>query len=795
MSSRDKWLRRVPYYLPALVLMLTSIAAEAQQTDTNILMVLEVSINSTRQNELLTVQRTTAGDTWAKASELRRLRLKLDPEIDADTLIHLNALPGISVHYDEPNQALALQVPDDLLVPYSIQLGGQAELTDPDNIQALPAAILNYGIYHTHQSGESFLSGNTELLLNGRDTGVLSTTAIYNEAHSIQGYDKTVRLDTNWRYTDPRSVQSYTLGDFVSNALSWNSSVRLAGFQWASAFEQRPDIITTALPQFSGSAALPSTLDLYVNQQRIYSGELPSGPYDLQSLPFVSGNEVTLVMTDATGRQMTTTQAYYYSASLLRQGLTQFSLDLGVPRFNYGFNSNDYDSTLFASGSVRHGVTNSTTIEGHVEGSGDGLANVAAGLAVGLGGHGVIQGGLSSSRYKGYTGTHAKLGLEGQIAGLRLYASTERSFDSYINLARVSNLRLAQRDDSLEDERDTWITNTAQASVVDRIGMGFSPFERTSINLSYNSIQYPGNQIRTASLSFARGLTTRISLFASGYADLDNRDHYGAYLTLSFSLDGNLQASTSVNRNSGRTSYVQQLSGTTGPRQGDFGWGVANTFTEGGNDLRNAYVSYRTPQTLLHARIDQYGSSTRTELQAEGSLLAAGGGVFAANRIGDAYAIVTNAGPDVEVMQGGVKMGRTSGSGRALLPNLQPYYEHRLFIDPATLPDGWEPEFTERAAAAGYRQGVIVDFGTKVVHGAELILHDKDGKPIAPGYVAQLEEGEASVVGYDGRVYIRGLDERNRVTVDLGPAGSCSVDFTYELRGPAQPQIGPLTCW
>lgn len=776
------------------MLMLVSANATAQEVvpASTAPMVLDISINGTHSGELLFVERSVNGGISAKASDLRRLRIRLAPELAPDAMVRLDTLPGVVVNYDEPNQALALHVPDNLLEPYAVSLGGQERLTDLDKIQIAPAAILNYDLYHTYQHNKSYLSGNAEMLLTGR-AGIFSTTALYNEAQ-ISGYEKTVRLDSSWRYINPQTVRSYTLGDFASNALSWSNSVRLAGFQWASAFEQRSDIVTTALPQFSGSAGLPSTLDLYVNQQRIFSGQIPSGPFDLRSLPYVSGNEVTFVTTDATGRQITTTQAYYYTASLLRQGLTQFSVDVGVPRFNYGLKSSDYDHTLFASAVARYGLSNTTTLEGHSEASGDGLVNLGLGAAQGLGGRGVITSALSVSRYKNYTGTRTKLGAEGQLSGLRLYASTERNFGDYFNLARVSAVRFAHRDDLANSSYGTWLINTAQANTVDRAGISFSPFARTSVNLSYNHIKYPNEDVRTANLSISRSLSQRISLFANAYSDLSHSGQHGFYLTLNIALDGNINASTSINRDSGRTSYNQRVSGITGQRQGEVGWGLSNTIYEGGNDLRNAYVSYRAAQALLRARVDQYGSSTRTELQAEGSVVMGGGGVFAANKIGDAYAIVTNAGPNVEVLQGGVKMGRTDQNGRALLPNLRPYYEQHVFIDPATLPDGWEPEVTERIATAGYRQGAVVDFGTKVVHGAVLILYGKDGKPLPAGYSAHLEGGESSIVGYDGQLYVRGLLKHNRVTVDLGPGGHCATDFAYDPRGSVQPQIGPLVC-
>ncbi len=168
--------------------------------------------------------------------------------------------------------------------------------------------------------------------------------------------------------------------------------------------------------------------------------------------------------------------------------------------------------------------------------------------------------------------------------------------------------------------------------------------------------------------------------------------------------------------------------------------------------------------------------------------------MFAANRIGNGFVVVKNAGPDTEVIQGGVRMGKADGAGRMLLPEVQPYYRQQIFIDPATLPDGWEPVSTERVAVTGFRQGAVVDFGAKLVHGAVLVLNDKDGVPIPPGYVVQIDGGDSAVVGYDGEAYVRGLHPGNRLSIDLGPAGVCTASFAYDRQGLTQPRIGPVLC-
>jgi outer membrane usher protein len=756
-------------------------------------MVLEVVLNNTDTHELLDVERAQDGSFSATAKDLRRLRLKIDPALAPDAKVHLRDLRGVVVRYDEANQTLTLQAPDTMMESYDVQLGGEPQKTNLSAMRPITSAILNYGLYDTYQANRNYVSGNFEGLVSS-SAGIFSTTAIYNQ-DATSGYSKTVRLDSSWRYIDPERVRSYTFGDFVSNALSWTNSVRLAGFQFASAFEQRPDIVTAALPQFSGSAALPSTLDLYVNQQEVFAGQVPSGPYQLKSLPYVSGGDVTLVATDATGRQITTTQAYYYNASQLQQGVFEYSLDVGVPRLNYALQSSDYDDTLFASGSMRYGLTSQTSVEGHAESSADGLANLGGGVVQGLGGYGTVSASLASSHYKDWTGTQASLNVEGQIDDVRLYAGTQRTFGDYFDLARVSSYRY-ERTHPLFDAGD--VTNpveTAEATAIDRAGISFTPwFDPTSVNLSYNRINYSGGTLRTVNMSLSRSLTRRVSVFANAYTDLDNHADRGVYLSLSVNLDHNITTQSTITSTDGHMGYTEQVNGLAGQRQGDVGWGVATTYNADGPNQGDAYLSWRTNYAQLRGDVYQYGSSTRSDLSMEGSLVAAGGGIFAAPQIGNAYAIVTNAGPGAEVMQGGVLIGQANSSGRLFLPDVTPYYEQHVYLDPSTLADGWQPAVTERVAVAGYRQGTMIDFGAKRIHDAVLTLLGKDGKPVAPGYVVQLEGGDSAPVGYDGQVYFQELKAHNRISIDLGAAGTCAATFDYDVNGKPQQQIGPLTC-
>lgn len=754
-------------------------------------LLLAVVLNNAPTDAMLTVRKLPDKRLLARASELRALRVQIDPRVVKDDLVALSAISNFGFVYDEPSQTIALTIGDQSLDPYQIELGTGRRTFGATKLHSTPGVIVNYSIYATQTRERTAAAGTAGIV--GMIAGSAVTTDFNFNSDSHWDGRGIVRLDSGWRLVDAEAVRSYTIGDFASNALPWSNSLRLGGFQIASAFAQRPDIVTTPLPRFAGSAALPSTLDLYVDQQRIFSGEIPSGPFDIQSLPQVSGGKVRLVTTDLNGRQIEIVRDYYYISSQLRPGLLEYSVDMGFPRLDFGFASFNYDSNFSASGSVRYGLTQATTVEGHVEGTVNGLVNGGVGIVQGLGGHGALTVSVSGSHYKSHDGARVAVKAEGRIGPLTFFAGTERSLGDYFDLARVAIARDRQRH-GIAGSNDPALA-PARATTINRAGLSFGPIlGGASVSFNYNEFQDRNHGQRLANMSLSRPISDRVTAYVSAYSDLDRGRSYGAFAMVNVRIGKSTMLTASTERDHGHTAWDMQLEGLTGQRQGDVGWGLSNRAVLDGQDSRRAYVSYRAPEAVVRARVAQAGSDWLASLELEGSIVAAGGGLFLANRIGDGFIIVKNAGPGTEVLQGGVRMGKANQTGRILLPDVLPNYPQQIFIDPATMADGWEPDATERVAMSGYRQGTIVDFGTRQSHSAVIVLHDRSGQPIQPGYVAVLESGESAVIGYDGEVYLHDLRPNNRLSIDRGPTGLCQTTFTYVDSGPPQTRIGPLTC-
>ena len=76
------------------------------------------------------------------------------------------------------------------------------------------------------------------------------------------------RADTYLRKDYPGTLETLTLGDTVSSDGDWSRAVRFAGFKWATNYKLQPGYVYTPNPIIKGSAAVPSVVDIYINNQK-----------------------------------------------------------------------------------------------------------------------------------------------------------------------------------------------------------------------------------------------------------------------------------------------------------------------------------------------------------------------------------------------------------------------------------------------------------------------------------------------------------------------------------------------
>src|SRR5436190_429095 len=200
----------------------------------------------------------------------------------------------------------------------------------------------------------------------------------------------------------------------------------------------RPDLITFPVPSVSGSAAVPSTVDVLVNGTTVRSGSVAPGPFEVPQVPVISGaGTVTTTVTDALGRQVTTELPFYASPTLLAPGLHTYSAEIGLVRRDWGTESNDYGD-LAAAITYRRGLSTHLTVESHAEHT-DGLSMGGLGGVMNIGDFALARLALAGSSWSGRTGGQIAAAIERTTPHYHLGTSIILASDDFGDIAALND--------------------------------------------------------------------------------------------------------------------------------------------------------------------------------------------------------------------------------------------------------------------------------------------------------------------------------------------------------------------
>jgi outer membrane usher protein len=733
------------------------------------------------------------GALLATPADLRDLGLKPPPSVARDdaTPIPLADLPGVAVKVQEQAQRIEITAESRSLIATKLGVTGVAEIGEPD--PSPWGAALNYDALVTRSAGQLTGGVLTDFRVFG-PYGVLSSSGLASLSPTV-GQGPFARLDTTWTYSDPDTTRRYRLGDVITGGLGWSRPIRVGGAQITTDFTLRPDLVTFPIPSLGGETKVPSSVDILVNGVRQISQSVPAGPFQVQRPPIITGaGEVSVAVTDALGRQTTTTVPFYASSRLLSVGLSSYSVELGSIRQNYGEASSDYSGTV-AMATLRHGLTDWLTVEGHGEGT-NGLGMVGVGATARLWTLGTMSVAAAGSFGQGRnqlvgpaaprrTGSMVSVAIERQSRVMSFSVAASFASTGFRDVAAVTGTPYPR--------------STLQASLgvpigrYGSIGAGLVS-QRGGIN-TISSVSSTSSNLLLATATYSVPILDRLEFYATAYRDLHNPQATGVYFGLSFTLGprDSIQAASSVD--SGRASYnLSYLRAATQP--GEFGVGVEDV--EGHNRQRGVEAQYISPWGQVTAAAQQNISGIATRAGAQGGVVFAGGSLFFANRIDDSFAVVSTGDvPDVGVLYENRPVGQTGSNGKLLVPFLRSYQRNTVALDPADLP----PDVTvetgslRKTVSPADRAGVFIGFGVKRTRAALVRLSDHGGQPIPLGSVAQLDgTSDPQPVGYDGETFLSGLGATNVVAVKLPSGATCKAKFDFKAKAGDLPVIGPVPC-
>lgn len=728
---------------------------------------LQVDVDLQQLNETVLVLEDEIGSFYFRDQDLQRWRLRLPK---ADTLIAylgehyypLSAISDVVPDYDPKTLTLMIKVkPEAFTDTTRVMRYGRI----PGAVKPDPGGFLNYDLFIAQSPGLMQRAGQLELGWFNR-SGVLTSTVL---AEAIGSGASLTRLDTSWTADDPQKLQTLTMGDAITSPGSWGRSARYGGIRFGSNFGTQPGLLTYTPQKAVGQAVLPSTVDVFINNALVSRQRVPPGPFAISNLPVVSGSgQILLVVRDLLGREQIISQPFYISQSLLRVGLESYSYELGRVRNNFALNSNDYGGVI-ASGTYRRGINEHLTGELHTEAM-QGQATAGVGADVLLPQIGTLNSYIAGSSRNKIQGAMVMLGLDRQAdpwsAGVRTQI------------------------------------NSATFTQIGTLAAQLSPIHQSHVNLSYQAHrggsfgavylwQHNRNQadMRIATFSYSVALGAIGSFTLSALRNLTGEVSTTIFALLSIPLE----AATSLSVSSQSTPTAGNLYTTTLQRNLSPGVGDGYRLQSRSDGVRKAGYLKQNNAGTYSADVAQSMGETATRLNATGGIAVLGGNAFISRRIEQSFAVVRIPDyPGVRVLADNQPVGRTDADGNALIPRLRAYDRNVISIDQRDLPLDAQIGTLKLEVVPYYRSGISVPFPIRRSRAATFTLRLENGSYVPVGAIIN-HNNQIYTVGYNGEVYVSGLNSANHLRVNWGNQ-HCEFDVAFSATDDPLPDLGIFVC-
>src|SRR5262249_54129058 len=273
----------------------------------------------------------------------------------------------------------------------------------------------------------------------------------------------------------------------------------------------------------------------------ISSFEIPPGPYQLTNIPVVTGaGEASVVLRDATGRPTALSVPFFASPRLLQPGLTDFSVEAGLPRLRYASESDTYFQDPVGSATLRAGIHDWLTAEGHAE-AGIRLANGGLGAVARIGSLGVASAAGAVSELDRKWGSQSYFAFDTQLGKISLHLSSQHTFGSYNDLASVSARYLPPIVSILGAYPGYLLPapSTQPPKYIDAISVGTPLSDGSTISLGFLHVDlHAARPSDVLNLSYSRAVLAGGSAYVSAFTDLNDHKSFGIFGGLTFPIGG-----------------------------------------------------------------------------------------------------------------------------------------------------------------------------------------------------------------------------------------------------------------
>jgi outer membrane usher protein len=767
--------------LLAIALILRPLPAWAADT-----IIVGIVVNEESKGEFF-VNLTTEGDFLVRVEDLRSMGFREFTGnvtlLEGEPYISLRSIGGVTFVFDEKTLTIRITASPTLLPKRTIDFTPQRQpkVYYPRN----SSGFLNYGINYTAGRSFAFESLDVTNTAGARigDFLFLSDSSF----RKTPDHGKFTRLMSNLTYDRRPDLTRAVVGDFFASSGDLGNSLNLGGVSFSKVFRIDPYFIRYPLADFSGLVAFPSEMEVYLDGSRIRTEKISPGGFDLRNLSSYEGaGVVTVVIRDPFGKEQRIVFPYYFTETLLKSGLHEYSYNAGFLREEFGDRSNRYGGPAF-SVFHRYGVSDSLTLGFRGEGDRDG-GNMGPTATYRLGLSGIVTASLA--------GSFAKGGRAGG-AGLVNYVYQDRRFSARVSLRGLTKEYAIAGDPGTER-----VQYDAGA------GASFSTREMGSVSFNVGVTEkYSGRDQKTLSLAYSRNLTRRASLLLTYRNVREEKSTDEIFLGLTYYPWPDYSVSASFQRSDGtNTERLQVLKNLPAGE----GIGYRGTFerkdsaTESSN-LVNPFFQYNGKYGIYSAEyLGEFRDGGRDQeyyrLSASGGVAYVGGTLGFSRPIADSFGLVTVDGLEgVPVYVNSQEIGQTGKKGRVFVPNLGSYYENQVSIGDRAIPIDYSLTEVMKYVSPPLRSGSVIPFEVRKIQAITGSLHVQSGNMVSPVEYLEvtMRVGEQEIsfpTGKGGEFYLENIPPgRYRASVRIF-GRPCSFDLVVPVTDEMIVDLGEVTC-